>query len=204
MVNKYYESKTPAWQRWVIWIIAIAMAGGTIVGLIIAVMATENTDLNAAQIAYNKYLENYEKQLGEEQAKQDAIVADYVAFDDAYQGQIAEYASDSVPELKVTVLKEGDGDVVSATDTISANYTGWTSDGKIFDTTRKTADAETTPVEFSLSGVISGWTQGLSGQKVGGVYLLEIPQDLAYGDVAATYGYPEGALKFIVEIKAIV
>ena len=92
--------------------------------------------------------------------------------------------------------------MVKDSDNISANYTGWTADGKIFDTTRKTSDATTAPISFSLSGVIAGWTQGLAGQKVGGVYLLTIPSRLAYGDSVPT-GYPAGPLKFIVEITAI-
>ena len=202
MAKKYYESKTPRWQRWAIWIVAIAMVGGTILTYVVILIANNNTSADPTQIAYNKYLENYYKEQEEEMAKQDEIRAKYVAFDNAFADKINEFEPSEIVELKVTALREGDGAVIKGSDTVLANYTGWASDGKIFDTTRRTAESETSPIEFPLSGVITGWTQGLTGQKVGGVYLLEIPSRLAYGDDAST-GRPTGPLKFLVEIKEI-
>lgn len=67
-------------------------------------------------------------------------------------------------DLKVTVLKEGSGSVVKEDSTITANYFGWTSDGSIFDSTNK--NGKVTPIDFSLTGVIQGWTKGLTGQKL--------------------------------------
>jgi FKBP-type peptidyl-prolyl cis-trans isomerase len=200
--KKAYESKTPRWQRWMIWIIAIAMAGGTILTYVVILIANDNTEANPTQIAYNKYLENLQKEQDEAASKQAETEAKYVAFDDAYAELIAAFDAASVTELKVEVLKEGDGEVVGEAATISANYTGWNAEGKIFDTTRKEAGATVTPASFSLAGVIAGWTQGLAGKKAGGIYLLTIPSTLAYGDDAST-GRPTGPLKFIVEIKEI-
>ena len=191
MAKKYYESKTPRWQRLAIWVIAIAMAGGTILTYVVILIANGNVDANPNQIAYNRYLENYYK----EQEKR-------TVFNDAYADKIGEYDASTILELKIETLKEGDGAEVKESDTISANYTGWAADGKIFDTTRKTTTSEATPIEFSLAGVIAGWTQGLTGKKVGGIYLLEIPSSLAYGDDSES-GRPTGPLKFLVEIKEI-
>jgi peptidylprolyl isomerase len=53
-----------------------------------------------------------------------------------------------------------------------------------------------------LTGVIKGWTLGLTDQKVGSKVLLTIPTDLAYGKNAAAEGKPAGPLVFVVEIKA--
>ena len=104
-----------------------------------------------------------------------------------------------VKALKVETLKAGNGDVVAETDTIKANYTGWNAQGVIFDSTKKSADAPLTPIEFSLTGVIPGWTKGLAGQKVGGIYKLTIPADMAYGNQAPS-AETSGPLEFVVEI----
>lgn len=104
-----------------------------------------------------------------------------------------------VKELKVEELKAGDGDVVAETDTIKANYTGWNAEGVIFDSTKKSADAPLTPIEFPLTGVIPGWTKGLAGKKVGGIYKLTMPVDMAYGSQAPS-AETSGPLEFVVEI----
>lgn len=103
---------------------------------------------------------------------------------------------DAPADLAVQVLTEGKGEVLKATDTISADYAGWTwSDSKEFDSSFKTGKAAT----FSLQQVIPGWTQGLTGQKVGSTVLLTIPSTLAYGDDASS-GRPTGPLVFFVKI----
>lgn len=104
-----------------------------------------------------------------------------------------------VKELKVEELKAGDGDMVAETDTIKANYTGWNAEGVIFDSTKKSADAPLTPIEFPLTGVIPGWTKGLAGKKVGGIYKLTMPADMAYGSQAPS-AETSGPLEFVVEI----
>jgi FKBP-type peptidyl-prolyl cis-trans isomerase len=204
MARKSYESKTPTWQRLTIWIIAIAMAGGTILTYVVILIANNNTAANPTQIAYEKYLENEQKKNEDLLKQQEEAKAKYVVFDDAYVDKIAPYDINSVSELKVTTLKEGNGAIVKEADTISANYTGWDINGKIFDTTRKESSSAALPVSFPLQNVITGWTQGLTGQKVGGVYLLEIPAVLAYSDAAyASSDLYQQPLKFLVEVKEI-
>lgn len=108
----------------------------------------------------------------------------------------------SVTKLQVQVLQEGDGPVASADSTVSANYFGWTSDGSIFDSTNK--GGETAPIDFPLGSVISGWTEGLSGQKQGSVVKLVIPADKAYGEAGSPPSIgPNEPLAFIVEIKEV-
>ncbi|MDR1605953.1 MAG: FKBP-type peptidyl-prolyl cis-trans isomerase [Streptococcaceae bacterium] len=111
------------------------------------------------------------------------------------------FDAEKATELKVEELKAGTGAVISENDTIEANYTGWNAKGVIFDTTKKTADSDTTPIEFPLSGVIPGWTKGLAGKKVGGIYKLTIPVDLAYGETPPTED-SAGPLQFVIEIVA--
>ncbi len=117
------------------------------------------------------------------------------------------FAKDGAPEvtipenkpsddLVVKVLKEGTGEAVAETDTITAKYAGWRwEDGEQFDSSFERGE----PSEFPLNGVIEGWTKGLTGQKVGSQVLLVIPSPWAYGD-PAPQGNPSGTLVFFVEI----
>ena len=107
----------------------------------------------------------------------------------------------AVTELKVETLTQGDGPVASEQSTVSVNYFGWTSDGKIFDSSNRGGTA--TPVSFPLSGVIPGWTKGLTGVKQGSVVKLLIPGDMAYGNTDDGSGRPFGPLAFIVELKEV-
>ncbi|MEZ5238147.1 MAG: FKBP-type peptidyl-prolyl cis-trans isomerase [Microthrixaceae bacterium] len=93
----------------------------------------------------------------------------------------------------------GEGDVVCPGDTVLAHYTGiQASDGEQFDSSWERGE----PSEFSLDGVIQGWTEGLVGMKVGGRRTLVIPPDLAYGD-ESTGGSPSGVLVFTVDLIGV-
>lgn len=88
-------------------------------------------------------------------------------------------ATDPVTELVVTDEVEGTGDVVGPDDFVTAHYVGVSaSTGEEFDSSWDRGE----PVEFPLSGVIQGWSEGLVGMKVGGRRTLVIPADMAYGD----------------------
>jgi peptidylprolyl isomerase len=81
----------------------------------------------------------------------------------------------TVTQLQATDLVAGTGAAVKAGDSITANYTGAVaSTGTIF-------QSSSSPVTFSLSQVIPGWTEGIPGMKVGGTRRLLIPANLAYG-----------------------
>jgi FKBP-type peptidyl-prolyl cis-trans isomerase FkpA len=108
----------------------------------------------------------------------------------------------SITSLKVETLKKGSGTAANPNSTVRANYFGWTSDGKIFDSSQKGTAAE--PIEFPLSGVIKGWTQGLSGVPQGSVIKLSIPANLAYGEQGSppVIG-PNEPLVFIIELVEV-
>lgn len=115
--------------------------------------------------------------------------------------EVTPFDGASVTELKVETLKQGDGPAATAQSTVSANYFGWTSDGEIFDSTNK--GGSVSPIDFPLSGVISGWTEGLTGVKQGSVVKLTIPAEKAYGATDNGDGRPFGPLVFIVELTAV-
>ncbi|MEU6402746.1 FKBP-type peptidyl-prolyl cis-trans isomerase [Streptomyces sp. NPDC046985] len=74
---------------------------------------------------------------------------------------------------------EGDGPAVRADQTVLVQYKGvlWDS-GKEFDSTygRKALTS------FSLQQVVKGWSQGMTGKKVGSRVFIVIPPSLGYGD----------------------
>lgn len=98
-------------------------------------------------------------------------------------------------ELISQELIKGKGEVVKESSTLTVNYVGVTlNGGKKFDSSYDRGEKAT----FPLTGVIKGWTQGLTGKTVGSRVLLVIPKDLAYGD--AGQGEAKGDLVFVVDI----
>ncbi|MBL9020456.1 MAG: FKBP-type peptidyl-prolyl cis-trans isomerase [Myxococcales bacterium] len=95
------------------------------------------------------------------------------------------------------VLKQGTGDTKPApTDKVKVHYTGWTTDGRMFDS----SVVKNEPSEFSLDGVIVGWTDGLSLMRAGDRYRFWIPDELAYKGAA---GRPQGMLVFDIELLEV-
>ena len=115
----------------------------------VLILANENQDIDQ-QRAEEQYRQQIEKQQAEERKKNRPL--------DGYSAEA--FDADSVEELSVEVLKEGDGATVSSDSTIKANYFGWQADGTIFDSTKK-VDSDAEPIEFSLAQVIESWKNGL-------------------------------------------
>lgn len=88
------------------------------------------------------------------------------------------------------------GDKPAEADTVEVHYTGWTTDGKMFDSSVKRGQ----PATFGLSKVIAGWTEGLQVMSVGEKTRFWIPEEMAYKGRA---GAPAGMLVFDVELISI-
>lgn len=96
--------------------------------------------------------------------------------------------------LASKVLKAGKGGKKPAANaTVTVHYTGWTTDGNMFDSSRKRGAAAT----FPLQAVIAGWTEGLQLMEVGESRRFWIPEKLAY---QGRPGRPQGMLVFDVEL----
>lgn len=94
------------------------------------------------------------------------------------------------------VIKEGKGEALTETSTVTADYLGMVYKGKEpFD---ESFSAE--PAEFSLQGVVQGWTYGLAGLKVGSRVLLQIPPELGYGAQAQENIPADSTLYFVIDI----
>jgi len=78
--------------------------------------------------------------------------------------------------------------------TVRVHYTGWTTDGKMFETTTGQA-----PATFKVGEVVRGWTEMLQLMVVGEKVRVWIPADLGYGEHPAN-GNPGGMLVFDMEL----
>ncbi len=98
--------------------------------------------------------------------------------------------------LFYTVLKAGDGSQRPFSDSsVTVHYTGWTTDGKMFDS----SVARNMPATFRLNEVIKGWTEGVQLMVEGEKRRFWIPESLAY----AQGGGPRGILVFDIELIRI-
>ena len=102
--------------------------------------------------------------------------------------------------LAYRYLTKGKGTVhPKATDKVNVHYSGWTKDGKMFDSSVTRGK----PISFPLNGVIKGWTEGVQLMVAGDKVRFWIPADLAYGDKPEHPGAPTGELVFDVELLEI-
>ncbi|MCP9208786.1 FKBP-type peptidyl-prolyl cis-trans isomerase [Streptomyces sp. NEAU-Y11] len=95
---------------------------------------------------------------------------------------------------------EGDGAEVKKSDALLVQYKGvlWTN-GKQFDATYKRGEL----AQFSLQQVVRGWSQGLTGKKVGSRVLIVVPPELGYKNEAKPGIPANSTLVFSVDILAV-
>ena len=108
---------------------------------------------------------------------------------------------DEVKELEIIEVEVGTGEQVLPGATITAHYTGaLVKNGIIFQSSHDFGDA----ITFGLSQVISGWTNGVPGMKVGGTRRLIIPAEQAYGSSSPASNIPANSdLVFDIDLVAI-
>ena len=98
--------------------------------------------------------------------------------------------------LAYRVLKEGvGGRHPKSSNSVTVHYTGWTTDGKMFDSSVVRGQ----PATFPLDGVIPGWTEGLQLMVEGEKARFWVPEKLAYKGQSPPYGL----LVFDVELIKI-
>jgi FKBP-type peptidyl-prolyl cis-trans isomerase len=81
---------------------------------------------------------------------------------------------------------------------VTVHYTGWTTDGRNFDSSLKNGQ----PATFGLDRVIKGWTEGVQMMVEGEKRRFWIPANLAYGENPAGDS-PRGLLVFDIELIRI-
>jgi FKBP-type peptidyl-prolyl cis-trans isomerase len=96
-------------------------------------------------------------------------------------------------------LSDGSGEThPSKADTVTVHYSGWTTDGEMFDSSVMRG----APATFGLGQVIPGWTEGVQLMVEGEKRRFWIPGKLAYGENPQG-GAPAGTLVFDVELIKI-
>jgi FKBP-type peptidyl-prolyl cis-trans isomerase len=138
----------------------------------------------------------------ERQAEQDKLLyKDYIAENEAFLSKNREKSGVTVTPsgLQYEVIKMGTGSKPTAASTVRVHYTGTFIDGTGFESSVSAGQ----PVEFPVSGVISGWTEALQLMPVGSKFKLYIPQDLAYGAQGREGIKPFSTLIFEVELLDI-
>ncbi len=103
--------------------------------------------------------------------------------------------------LQYYVNRMGEGEMPTATSVVKVHYTGYLLDGTKFDSSIDRG----APIEFPLTNVIKGWTEGVQLMPVGSKFTFFIPFHLAYGERGIEGAIPPYAtLMFEIELLDIV
>lgn len=99
--------------------------------------------------------------------------------------------------LAYVILRAGEGTThPTMRSTVRVHYSGWTTDGKLFDSSILRGQE----AEFPLTGVIAGWQDVLREMVIGERVRVWIPERLAY---RGERGKPRGTLVFDIELLEI-
>lgn len=168
-----------------------------------AIIAGLNTGLNEeeglldnmeAQMVIQDYQQSKRNKEGEENLKEGQAFLE--------ENLTKEGVIETESGLQYKILEEGDGDSPTADDVVKVHYEGRLIDGEIFDSSYNRGEA----IEFPLSGVIKGWTEGVQLMKEGAKFEFYIPANLAYGANPRPGGPigPNETLIFTVELLEVV
>src|SRR6266545_1558484 len=103
------------------------------------------------------------------------------------------------PGVKYRDIKEGIGEPCPPGAEVKMHYTGWTTDGNVFDSTKE-GKATALPATFKLKGLIKGWQEGIPGMKPGGIRKLVISPEKGYGKNKQGSIHENSTLIFEVEL----
>ncbi len=104
--------------------------------------------------------------------------------------------------LYYQTLREGRGtEVAAAGDSLQVDYTGWTRNGRRFDSSEARGPLD---VVLGEGTVIPGFEEGLEGMRLGEQRLLVIPHELAYGSRRIGDIPPYAILVFRIELVGLV
>ena len=98
------------------------------------------------------------------------------------------------------VLQAGTGEQhPGARSNVTVHYTGWLTDGTMFDS----SVARGAPASFPLNRVIAGWTEGVQLMVVGEKRRFWIPASIGYGDRGGGGGLIPGGAMLVFDIELL-
>ena len=168
-----------------------ALIAGIADGLAKTKTRVSESELQAAFMAMQEKMNAVKLAAGE---KQLATGNEYLAKNKAKPGV---KVTDS--GLQYEVLKSGSGPKPGPTNTVKVHYHGTLIDGTVFDSSVERNE----PIEFSVTGVIPGWTEALQLMSVGDKWKLTLPGATAYGPRGKGDIPPNAVLIFEVELLGI-
>jgi FKBP-type peptidyl-prolyl cis-trans isomerase len=189
-------------QRIGIWIIAIVMTIGTLGSFVVIILGNDNQKTDQARKAqltseYKVLTDAYQVKVNAQAA---TLSTTYFPEFNQYSTLPAAFNKDDVKALKTEDLKVGTGADVGKDSSFTAYYIGWNPSGVVFDGSVDGAKLKA-PFTAQPGGVIAGWSEGVVGMKVGGVRVLTIPSDKAYGEKGSGDKIPANTpLKFVMMV----
>lgn len=148
-------------------------------------------------------IKNFQQEMQQKQTEkmakeaEEANVANQIFFDENAKKEGVKTTASGL-QYKVISLGSDTGKTPKATDKVKVHYKGSLTDGKVFDSSYDRGE----PIEFSLNGVIPGWTEGLQLMKEGDKFELYIPSNLGYGPRGAGGVIPPNAI-LIFEVELL-
>lgn len=129
----------------------------------------------------------------QETINEEEAIAEFIADNNL----VGEFVEDGI---FVSIENPGNGIMPTANDRVSVYYEGkYASDSKVFDGNLSAP----TPIEFSLQGVIRGWTKGLPYFGEGDKGWLVLPADQAYGSNPPAGVRKNAPMAFYIELVAV-
>lgn len=182
-------------QRFTSFILALIIGGSAIISAIFVVQAIRDEQTSDVAVSTGEESQNVQDSTDSQETNQTQEINENML-----QGKpLANFTATTarVDDVKIEDLTVGTGaEVVSATQTVTAHYTGARAeDGIVFESSKDSGQTFSAP----LNNLIAGWQTGMIGMKVGGVRRLTIPAAQAYGDDASS-GRPTGDLVFDIEL----
>ena len=169
-------------------LVAFFMIFSSVAVYALIVFGKEPSSTSTSTPDTDKYLSAY----NEKNQQLEILASDYSSKHleefTGYKSKVKSFNAASANEkgLKVEDVKKGSGDKLTATSTgYAAYYIGWCADETVFDSSFDSFDTPSklkTPLFVEKDSLISGWYQGVDGMRIGGVRIVTIPGELAYGE----------------------
>ena len=191
-------------QRWGILVILIVTVVGTFGGFAAMVLSNQNNAAEAAKQrgaseALQATYAAYQKKLDEQASE---LSARYYSTLSPYAARVEAFDRDGVKELATEDLVIGEGAEITGTTKFAAYYVGWNPKGKVFD---QSIDGSSLKSPLSVdtgldtASLIEGWKEGMKGMRIGGIRVITIPSDKAYGEQGSGDDIPPNTpIKFVV------